>query len=116
MESFFGYIQHAGTRIRRVGSVRAEHGRQSGAQSSAARLFATSDLSLRVRPMLRAVNQPGAFSMFLLRLTFPPSSKSTGSVETLTRSDLSRDPEMQQSFQEDPVGATRDHVAARDDF
>ncbi|MGI9472883.1 MAG: lysophospholipase [Rubripirellula sp.] len=53
-------------------------------------------------PMLRSANQPGAISMFFLRMLSQvcPNIKINGNVNS---SELSRDPEMQQAFQEDPL-------------
>jgi alpha-beta hydrolase superfamily lysophospholipase len=53
-------------------------------------------------PMLRAVNQPAAISMFLLRVLshLHPNFRLNGDVDP---SDLSRDPEMQRAFLEDPL-------------
>jgi alpha-beta hydrolase superfamily lysophospholipase len=53
-------------------------------------------------PMLRAVNQPGAISMFLMRLLSHvyPNHRLTGEFDP---SDLSRDPEKQRAFAEDPL-------------
>ncbi|MEM6692794.1 MAG: lysophospholipase [Planctomycetota bacterium] len=53
-------------------------------------------------PMLRAVNQPGRASTFLLRLLshLRPNDKLHGDMDA---SNLSRAPRMQQAFEEDPL-------------
>lgn len=53
-------------------------------------------------PMLRAVNQPGAAQMFLVRILsrLYPQYRLGGELDPST---LSRDPQMQRAFQEDPL-------------
>lgn len=100
VESFFNYIKHRHSDSR-VGLF----GQSMGGNlllNHQLRGYSRPGFVIAGSPMLRAVNQPGAISTFLMRLLsyLQPNHRISGDVEP---SDLSRDPELQRAFLEDPL-------------
>jgi alpha-beta hydrolase superfamily lysophospholipase len=100
VEDFFDYIKHM-----HPDSTLGLFGQSMGGNlvlNHHLRGYSRPEFVIAGSPMLRAVNQPETVSLFFLRVLSHlfPNHRLSGDVNP---PDLSRDPEMQRAFQDDPL-------------